>query len=364
MNRKSPWAGKDKKTLFLRICVVFFVSSSVSLLVNYLAGTPFESRTALLSLLGATVLSLGVVLPFIWHMRAISKQHQMVSRALDVTGTSVILYNDKNEVTYFNDAAARAYESFGVPIDVGVTEESLFRTRAATSFSDPDQADAWFDKVIAHRKRQLASGEPFVAKVDDSDSYNQLWLTLQQDGGIAEIRTDVTLLKLQELALAEREKELEASRDDVQDVSNDLEDFNLSNASSATRILIVEDNPMNQLVVCGFLQKHQFNLQIADNGDLGVEAYKAQQPTLVLMDISMPVMNGLEATAAIRGHEEANGLSRCPILALTANAMQEDREACLLAGMDDFLTKPILSAKLDEKLRYWLSNAETANRAA
>ena len=119
-------------------------------------------------------------------------------------------------------------------------------------------------------------------------------------------------------------------------------------------ILVVEDNPMNQMVVSGYMMKYNVDLTFADNGELGVDAYKKSVPDLILMDVSMPVMNGMDATGAIRKIEQDKGMPRCPIVALTANAMQGDREQCLMAGMDDFLTKPVLPKNLNDMLLRWL----------
>ena len=103
-----------------------------------------------------------------------------------------------------------------------------------------------------------------------------------------------------------------------------------------------------------------FTLEMADDGRLGLEAYTRLPPDLVLMDVSMPNMNGLDATRAIRAHESDAGLRRCPIIALTANAMMGDRENCLGAGMDDFLSKPVRKALLLEMIAQWTGRGNTA----
>ena len=129
-------------------------------------------------------------------------------------------------------------------------------------------------------------------------------------------------------------------------------------------ILVVEDNPMNQMVVSGYMMKYNVELTFADNGELGVDAYKKSVPDLILMDVSMPVMNGMEATREIRKIEQDKGIPRCPIVALTANAMQGDREQCLMAGMDDFLTKPLLPKNLHDMLYRWLDTQVVMNEKA
>jgi CheY-like chemotaxis protein len=106
------------------------------------------------------------------------------------------------------------------------------------------------------------------------------------------------------------------------------------------RILVAEDNPINQLVAVRLLEKHGHTVAVACNGREAVAAVQGGGFDLVLMDIQMPEMDGLEATAAIRA-AESGAARRLPILALTALAMVGDRERCLAAGMDGYLTKPV-----------------------
>jgi CheY-like chemotaxis protein len=107
------------------------------------------------------------------------------------------------------------------------------------------------------------------------------------------------------------------------------------------RVLVAEDNRTNMMIVRKMLDHRVKSLAEAGNGAEAVTLYRAAPPDLVLMDMSMPVMDGLRATSEIRAYEHEAGLPRCPIIALTANAFGEDREACIAAGMDSFLTKPL-----------------------
>jgi len=90
------------------------------------------------------------------------------------------------------------------------------------------------------------------------------------------------------------------------------------------------------------------------NGEEAVEAFKSGKPKIILMDVSMPVMNGFEATRVIRDYEGEHGLTPTPIVALTAHAMAEDRKKCLAAGMDDYVSKPIPKDRLLEILDVWV----------
>ena len=112
------------------------------------------------------------------------------------------------------------------------------------------------------------------------------------------------------------------------------------------RVLVAEDNRTNMMIVRKMLQGAVLSLTEARDGQEAVRAYEAGLPDLVLMDISMPVKDGLQATRDIRAHEAAQGLPRCPVVALTANAFGEDREACKQAGFDGFLVKPLSRADL------------------
>ncbi len=121
----------------------------------------------------------------------------------------------------------------------------------------------------------------------------------------------------------------------------------------AIRILVAEDNNTNQLVLKSMLKSENVELLIANNGVEVVECFRAFDPDMVLMDISMPELDGLDATMVIRAYEEGHKLHHCPIVALTANAMRGDRERCIDAGMDDYLVKPIVKAKLLSMIQTW-----------
>ncbi|TBU86932.1 hybrid sensor histidine kinase/response regulator [Phytopseudomonas dryadis] len=116
-------------------------------------------------------------------------------------------------------------------------------------------------------------------------------------------------------------------------------------------VLLVEDNPVNQLVVKGMLGKQGFDVLLANNGEQALARLQDQAVDLVLMDCNMPVMDGYEASRRIRANADWRHL---PIIALTANALSEERERCLAAGMNDYLAKPFQRDELLSLLNQWL----------
>ena len=121
------------------------------------------------------------------------------------------------------------------------------------------------------------------------------------------------------------------------------------------KILLVEDNPVNREVAVGMLESLGCTAHAAENGWLALEAMNNDAFDAVLMDCQMPVMDGLTATAELRRREQNSGGARLPVIALTANTMEGDRERCLAAGMDDFLSKPFTQQQLAALLKRWLA---------
>ncbi len=113
------------------------------------------------------------------------------------------------------------------------------------------------------------------------------------------------------------------------------------------KILLVEDNLLNQRIVLFSLKKYNHAITVANNGVEAVEKFIEAEYDLILMDIMMPIMDGLEATVKIREVEQSSNASRrTPIIALTANTMDNDRSKCISYGMDDFMAKPFDVQKL------------------
>lgn len=123
-----------------------------------------------------------------------------------------------------------------------------------------------------------------------------------------------------------------------------------------TKILIVEDNEMNRDMLSRRLARQGFEIAIAIDGRQGVEMAISEKPDLILMDMSLPVINGWEATEKVKSNPETKTI---PVIALTAHAMAEDREKCIAAGCDDFDTKPVDLPRLVEKIKTLLAQRQT-----
>jgi PAS domain S-box-containing protein len=126
------------------------------------------------------------------------------------------------------------------------------------------------------------------------------------------------------------------------------------------RLLLVEDNPVNQQVALGVLGKMGQDTEVTGNGEEALQALAAGRYDLVLMDVQMPVMDGLQATRRIRELGLEAGGRRLPVIAMTAHAMQGDRERCLESGMDDYLSKPLVTADLAAILDRWLPGPQAS----
>lgn len=120
----------------------------------------------------------------------------------------------------------------------------------------------------------------------------------------------------------------------------------IGDASKSFDILLAEDNDVNQRLAVKILEKYNHGVTVANNGQEALDAVKMKRYDVILMDVQMPIMGGFEATGAIREFERQEGLVRTPIIALTAHAMLGDREKCIQAQMDEYLTKPLKQAQM------------------
>jgi CheY-like chemotaxis protein len=132
-------------------------------------------------------------------------------------------------------------------------------------------------------------------------------------------------------------------------------------ADSPLRILLAEDNAVNQKVAVAMLSRLGHHVVVAPDGQAAIDAYRREVFDIILMDVQMPVVSGYDATRAIRAIERTAG-TRVPIIAMTARAMKGDRETCLEAGMDDYLSKPIHRQLVVEVIRRTLQSSASLSK--
>jgi CheY-like chemotaxis protein len=120
------------------------------------------------------------------------------------------------------------------------------------------------------------------------------------------------------------------------------------------KVLLVEDNEMNRDMLSRRLTRNGYDVVIAVNGQEGIEMAASEKPDLILMDMSLPVLDGWEATRKLKADPATASI---PVIALTAHAMESDREKALAAGCDDFDTKPIELPRLLEKMKAFVADA-------
>ncbi len=138
------------------------------------------------------------------------------------------------------------------------------------------------------------------------------------------------------------------------EINGNATDMVAPTSTGGNKVLLVEDSLVNQEVARDFLESMGCTVQVAKNGQEAVTAIDSETFNIVLMDCQMPVMDGFQATRVIREKETTAKARRIPIIALTANAFESDREKCMAAGMTDFLTKPFMPDEFEATVRKWL----------
>lgn len=131
--------------------------------------------------------------------------------------------------------------------------------------------------------------------------------------------------------------------------------LSMGEAARSIDVLVAEDNEVNRFVFQQFLHEAGYSYMIAHDGAEALDLYEQLQPKVICMDVSMPVLNGLDATAEIRKREKGSG-RHTPIIGVMAHAIKGDMEKCFDAGMDDYLSKPVSPMRMEEKIRHWLQH--------
>ena len=229
-------------------------------------------------------------------------------------------------------AAVEAAEAVGEPFDIIFIDLNM-----------PDMDGTATLRAI--RQRALAQ-QPvciLVTATDDSDI-----AASALDAGYAAVLLKPASRKMFESVLQRHFQTTQGALEGAQETPR----ASLTRCFPGARILVMEDEEINQMVAQEFLEEAGFAVTLADNGQQGLERAREQTFDLILTDMQMPVMDGLSATRAIR---QLPGYATLPIIAMTANAFAEDRHNCLEAGMNDFITKPVDPEVLFSVMLHWLS---------
>ena len=199
-----------------------------------------------------------------------------------------------------------------------------------------------------------AETSPADEPVEEERSYDRRTLPIEDDNAVLGNNwRDAVIAKAVGAEPAAAEEEAEAE---------ELVDAASEESSDAIRILLAEDNAINALLTRTLLEAEGHVVDTVEDGALAVEAMKTSKYDLIFMDMRMPNMDGLESTRKIRAMNNVpKGL---PIIALTANAFDDDRNACFDSGMNDFMTKPVSAEELSEMVRTWTKNLAERNANA
>ncbi|PCH97422.1 MAG: hybrid sensor histidine kinase/response regulator [Rhodobacteraceae bacterium] len=281
---------------------------------------------------------------------------------IDLTGKTALIVDDL--VVNLNILSERL-NSWGIKVKTAASGKA-----AMMRLNEKHAADAKFDFAVIDYQMPQMDGGALIAAIRKSEKFNDLPIILLSSVDHSLDLSTRKRLRISETLLKPAPSEMLRNAIKNTLAPQPKAPLQLLTTSATApvakvasnkmlKILIAEDNKTNQLVLKNMLKKENSELEIAQNGREVFEAYPNSNADIILMDMSMPEMDGLEATRAIRAYERKHGLHRVPIIALTANAMKEDRERCLDAGMDDYLSKPIRKEKLLSTIDQWTFQQST-----
>jgi PAS domain S-box-containing protein len=226
----------------------------------------------------------------------------------------------------------------------------------------PDMNGADLARQIREDSRFDSMGVIFLTSMDVAASDKEFAALNGQAHLMKPARANVLRNTVIEVVRAVRHRKIvgeeapvQSAADIVDGISKRVADPKVDSPDAAVDIVVAEDNEVNQIVFTQILQATSARFVVVKNGEEAVQAFRTLQPRVIIMDVSMPVMNGLQATRAIRDIEKAAGGDRhVPIIGVTAHALESDRDMCLDAGMDDYMSKPISPELLEAKVGKWL----------
>ncbi|GMM84034.1 response regulator [Pseudoalteromonas sp. MTN2-4] len=299
----------------------------------------------------------------------VTSQNQSTTEQFDLRHLALkLLLVDANSSSRF--ALKKQLDAWGVEVADCVSGEAALNTLKTLD----KQSTAAFDIVLFDKYLPCMQGESFAKQLRTTTRFSETKLVMMgrlneqyTQTQIIELGvnayfykpiTQAALLKSLAIASAELRQQLEASNLQALSVKQaPTTPHPESDWATNVHLLLVEDNKVNQLVALKVLSNIGIKTEVAENGLQAIEKLSASnesQPfTLILMDCQMPEMDGYQATQAIRLGEAGDSNIAIPIIAMTANAMQGDKQKCLDAGMSDYITKPIVEAQIIEKLKEW-----------
>jgi len=305
---------------------------------------------------------LGVGSTFSFNIAVkISENSNLIKPQIELKNRKILIVDDN---TTNGTVLKKQFQDWGIDT---FSVKSAYEAKQICQEHLNDKSIPPFDILFIDMKMPNENGVDLSRELRQKSTYKNMKIimmtSLQSKNDIKyfkEIGIDSLLTK--PLTTKDILHELNAPIDDCKiEQKNEIsKNENLFNWPENTEILLVEDNKTNQLVAKGILGEFNLSADVAENGIEALEELnKSSKYTLILMDCQMPQMDGYETSSAIRNSKAGDKYKNIPIIAMTANAMQGDREKCISAGMNDYITKPIDPIKLQNTLKKWLLDIET-----
>jgi len=279
----------------------------------------------------------------------------------DVTGIRVLAVDD-HEANL--NLLRRRLEAWGMTVETSIDPLAALETIRDRSFADRqfdlvllDRRMPGMDGVVLGREiRQIDNDVPMLllSSVEGTDTPGSEGGSVFAGQILKPLRAALLANAISDALDGDVKKDLQERRSTSTGRDTEINPAAtvqaLPRREAAITVLIAEDNRTNQMVISSMLRDENCIIHIVENGTRAVDAFCRLAPDVVFMDVQMPGLDGFEATARIRSIEEERGCAHTPVIALTANALSGDRERCLNAGMDDYVTKPASKAALVEAL--------------